>query len=290
MKNKTENMFRKYSGAGNDFVVLDGRGEETAALCGRFRNPDAIAAVCDRRNGYRAPDGRIGADGLMILSDAQGCDFGMEYYNSDGSGGMMCGNGGRCITAFAHHLGIRPGREGRYVFKAPDGLHEAEVLSEDGNVCTVRLGMTDPFDLRREPEGYFMNTGTRHLVVFTDDVESVDVDAEGRRLRHDPRFAPPGTNVNFVSLCGGPLLSSGRQGLKVRTFEKGVEAETLACGTGITACAIAAFLKGTAPHEKSADGRVLYRMQARKDWLSVDFVPASPAVRVYLTGPAELVV
>lgn len=290
----------KYSGAGNDFIVLsDGIAvSENAAdgsLCsqglpedaGAYRDARLIERLCDRRDGLKAADGRTGADGLMILSrpDRPGCDFRMEYFNSDGSGGMMCGNGGRCIAAFADFLGIRPADGKNYLFEAPDGQHSAEILSREGSRCTVRLKMIDAFGLRRVLGGWFLNTGTRHFVLFTDDAEAVDVEKDGRRLRHDPEFAPEGANVNFVSRLDGNLL-------KIRTFEKGVEAETLACGTGITAAAIAAYYEGIAPAE--ADGkRVKYRLQARTDLLSVDFIPSADgacgtaAAEVFLTGPAE---
>ena len=320
----------KYSGAGNDFIVLaDGfaSGRNDGVLPGNcgfasaecrpmpdrvsdYGKPEVIRLLCDRKTGFRAADGRIGADGLMILSAPERCaaphagrdgtegrlpDFRMEYFNSDGSGGMMCGNGGRCITAFADFLGIRPADGKVFVFEAPDGLHTGEILSRNGSRCTVRLGMINAFGLRRVLGGWFLNTGTRHFVLFTDDVEKIDVEKEGARLRHDPEFAPEGANVNFVS-----RLPDGS--LKIRTFEKGVEAETLACGTGITAAAIAAWNEGIPPAVQ--DGEIVrYRLHARTDELSVDFRPGSPDTKesrprevpqpgviasdVHLTGPAE---
>ena len=302
----------KYSGAGNDFIVLaDGipstGGTEAAvsgcalpAEAGDYRNTSAVSRICDRNSGFRAADGRIGADGLMILSlpgPASGggqrpaVDFRMEYFNADGSGGMMCGNGGRCIAAFADFLGIRPQDGRQFVFEAPDGLHTAEILSRDGRRCTVRLKMIDAFGLRRVLGGWFLNTGTRHFVLFTDDADKIDVAGKGAELRWDPEFAPEGANVNFVS-----RLPDGS--LKIRTFEKGVEAETLACGTGITAAAIAAWNEGIPPSER--DGEMLrYRLHARTDDLAVDFSPCGEyenqpgqqsgavATEVYLTGPAE---
>lgn len=316
----------KYSGAGNDFIVLaDGIIRQDAGECGlpsdigEYRKPEVISRLCDRKTGIRAADGRIGADGLMILSLPEGgtrsADFRMEYYNSDGSGGMMCGNGGRCIVAFADFLGIRPHNGREYVFEAPDGMHSGEILSKSGNRCTVRLKMIDAFGLRRVLGGWFLNTGTRHFVLFTGDVDAIDVESEGARLRHDPEFAPEGANVNFVS-------QTGDGSLRIRTFEKGVEAETLACGTGITAAAIAAWYAGISPDSASGiskdSGRnasVRYRLHARIDDLSVDFSPVTGgpapgedgqrpqgnssagihsldpegtiATGVYLTGPAE---
>jgi diaminopimelate epimerase len=290
----------KYSGAGNDFVVLDGRTEDVSA----FRTPERIAALCAQH----------GTDGLMILTEGgEGLDFRMEYYNSDGSGGMMCGNGGRCIVAFADALGITPGDGRVYRFAAADGLHTGEILSREGGRRTVRLRMIDVREFRPALDGWFLDTGTRHFVRFVPDVEAVDIEEEGRRARWDPVFAPVGANANFVSVDAGGVLH-------VRTFEKGVEGETLACGTGITASAIAAYLVGAAavsplsgpasltpdpvrvngsetalphPTEPSFAGHtgespVHFDIQARIARLAVDFVPGEGCFTdVYLTGPAE---
>lgn len=230
----------KYSGAGNDFVVLDGRaGHCDAAELEHYRDASAISALCDRSSGFRAADGRVGADGLMILGQEPGFDFRMEFYNPDGSSGMMCGNGGRCIVAFADFLGLVPSEGKIFRFIAADGVHTGEILSRDGGLWEVRLGMIDCLEYGPALDGWFLNTGTRHFVKFLDcgeALESLDIDAEGPRYRHDPAFAPVGANANFVS-----VLPDGR--LKVRTFEKGVEAETLACGTGLTACALASWLR-----------------------------------------------
>ena len=293
----------KYSGAGNDFVVLDGRSEDVS----EFRLAERISALCDRRNGFAAADGRIGADGLMILNAGDdGYDFRMEYYNSDGSGGMMCGNGGRCIVAFADALGLKP-RDGRmFCFLAADGPHTGEILAREGDRKTVRLRMIDVRTFHPALDGWFVDTGTRHFVRFVPDAEAVDIEEEGRRARWDPVFAPVGANANFVSVDPDGTL-------RVRTFEKGVEAETLACGTGITASAIATFLAADASqraggpsfagHEKSArqilgrpcsttpahtSAAVRYDIQARIDRLAVEFVPGDGCFTdVYLTGPAE---
>ena len=304
----------KYSGAGNDFVVLDGRAEDVSA----FRDTACIAALCDRKTGFRAADGRIGADGLMILTDDPDQDFRMEYYNSDGSGGMMCGNGGRCITAFADALGIRPA-DGRVLhFSAADGVHTGEILSRAGDCKVVRLRMIDVRTFYPALDGWFVDTGTRHFVRFVPDAEAVDVEKEGFRARWDPVFAPVGANANFVSVDADGTL-------RVRTFEKGVEAETLACGTGITAAAVAAALEygGISPEPpaaaspfstlrqqnpgagRSADadfaalksparktpsaGETLrYDIQARIARLNVEFrVGDGCFTEVYLTGPAD---
>lgn len=253
-----------FSGAGNDFVVIDGREGDVSA----FREVPRIQALCKE---YKT-------DGLMILGSGEASvDFTMEFYNPDGSGGMMCGNGGRCIVAFADYLGIMPASGNVFLFRAPDGLHTGEILArpEDG-LWEVRIKMIDVQGITPMLGGYFLNTGTRHFVKFVEDVEKVDIDTEGKALRWNEAFAPVGTNVNFVHVAP--------DGLHVRTFEKGVEGETLACGTGLTASAIAAYAAGVIP---DAD----VRLRARQDWLSVNFTPGADEkfTDVYLTGPARLV-
>ena len=281
-------QFFKFSGAGNDFVVLDGRRADMTP----FRDPVRIGELCRK---YRT-------DGLMILTEGP-LDFTMEFYNPDGSGGMMCGNGGRCIVAFADYLGIRPADGTTYRFLAPDGEHTAEILSRSSEESswTVRLKMIDVEGITPVKGGYFLNTGTRHFVKFVEDVDRVDMEADAKPLRWDPAFQPEGTNVNFVA--------PGVDGLRVRTFEKGVEGETLACGTGLTASALAAFKAGIpcpvgAERPRGSGGFVprivedtsalqaVYRLQCRRgDWLQVDFRPGAGDrfTDVYLIGPAELV-
>ena len=183
--------------------------------------------------------------------------------------------------AFADFLGI-PRSGDTYVFEAADGRHTGTVLSKEGGLYSIRLGMVDASDRRELLEGVFLYTGTRHFVLKVDDVKDVDVARDGKELRWHEEFAPQGANVNFMSEDAEGWLS-------VRTFEKGVEAETLACGTGITACAVAAYGMGLQPYSKDADGRLHYRLHAMGGDLSVDFKPADPACDVYLTGPAELV-
>lgn len=275
----------KYSGAGNDFVVLDGRSEDV----GHYREAGVIRSLCSRKDGFQAADGRIGADGLMILSGADGYDFSMEFYNPDGSSGMMCGNGGRCIVAFSSFLGLVPADGKVFRFVAADGEHTGEIVSSEGDVVTVRLGMIDCSEYHSVLDGWFLNTGTRHFVKFVEDVESLDIESEGRRYRWDEKFAPLGVNANFVQ-----RLADGS--LKVRTFEKGVEAETLACGTGLTACAIASWLdshEGSRETAASSWGSVRVALHARIADLKVDFKAPERAdaafKEVFLTGPAELV-
>ena len=316
----------KFSGAGNDFVVIDSREGDVSqyrevarieALCKEFKT-DGLMILGREMPGQAGHDGEAQAGScVMADSDRPSVDFTMEFYNPDGSGGMMCGNGGRCIVAFADYLGIKPSchpelAEGSYLFRAPDGLHTGEILQrpEDG-LWEVRIKMIDVHGVTPMLGGLFLNTGTRHFVKFVDDVEQVDIDKEGKALRWDPAFAPLGTNVNFVHVAP--------DGLHVRTFEKGVEGETIACGTGLTASAIAAYEisrlrpSGSARNDKNtfgtesptkpmsntpvistkAKGRVekSYRLRARQDWLSVDFTAGADQTftDVYLTGPARLV-
>ncbi|TRZ69557.1 MAG: diaminopimelate epimerase [Bacteroidetes bacterium] len=211
--------FHKYHGNGNDFIMLDNRLNKIELDSSR------IAYLCDRHFG-------IGADGLIFLDNKDGFDFSLKYFNSDGNESTMCGNGGRCITMFAHELGII---NSTTRFIATDGPHDAEILSYSTERCDVKLKMKDTRPGQISGDGYFIDTGSPHFVKFVPSLSAVDVLNEGRVLRNDQRFAPAGCNINFVE-----LLSSG---IKVRTYERGVENETLSCGTGVTASAIiAAFL------------------------------------------------
>ena len=269
----------KYQGAGNDFLIADNR-DGSVVL-----STEQIAALCDRRYG-------VGADGLMLLEkpDHDSDGFRMTYYNSDGSGGMMCGNGGRCIVAFAADMGIKGFR-----FIAADGPHVAELLSDDGRAKTVRLQMKDVCayghyhsltGVSVPSEGSFLDTGTRHFVRMVEGLETYDVVGEGRDIRYNAvELQPVGANVNFIEPSDGIL--------KVRTYEKGVEDETYACGTGIVASCIAAYKSGVMPSEISADGKVRYEVMAKRDSLAVEFRPLEPcrgiAEEVFLIGPAAFV-
>ena len=277
--------FYKYQGAGNDFLIADNR---DGSIC---LTSEQIAGLCDRRYG-------VGADGLMLLDAPDnglepGCSdaFRMTYYNSDGSGGMMCGNGGRCIVAFAADMGIS-----EFSFSAADGRHYAEILAEDGRTKTVRLQMQDVESICRHealtgvsvPSScYFLDTGTRHFVRIVEGLDNYDVVGEGRDIRFNAEeLKPIGANVNFIQPSGDGLLY-------VRTYEKGVEDETFACGTGIVASCIAAYYAGIEPSLRLSDGRVRYDVKAKRDSLSVEFRPLDGingvAENVFLTGPATFV-
>lgn len=207
--------FEKYEGAGNDFILIDDRNNKFPAL--RY---DLVKKLCDRRFG-------IGADGLMLLRTREGYDFEMLYYNSDGKEGSMCGNGGRCIVAFAHKLGII---DKRAKFIAIDGEHAAEAIAEN----YIRLKMMDVSEIETGHDYYYLNTGSPHYVTFTTNVKELDVFKAGRDIRYNQRFQETGTNVDFVEDFG--------EYLSVRTYERGVENETLACGTGVVASVISACL------------------------------------------------
>lgn len=261
-------ILHKYQGAGNDFLIADNRDKSISLT------ESEIQALCDRRYG-------VGADGVMLLEPGEeGYGFTMVYYNSDGSGGMMCGNGGRCIAAFAADCGITDLR-----FIAADGPHSAEILAQNGKERTVRLAMKDVTEIEHYPEGIFIDTGTRHLVVPVLDIENVDVENKGRELRYLPKFGPIGVNVNFTQRIGDTL--------HVRTYEKGVEAETFACGTGITAAAIADFILDRLENMKPKDEHthIEIPIRAKRDSLKVDFVAHQDGSfrSVHLTGPATRV-
>jgi diaminopimelate epimerase len=212
-KMKTE--FRKYHGTGNDFILIDNR------VLNWSPGQQQVAALCDRHFG-------IGADGLMLLSAQSGYDFKMTYFNADGKESTMCGNGGRCLTAFAKDLGVI-GRKADFL--ASDGCHIAEILWEHGHETYIRLKMQDTAIGQVFDDGISIDTGSPHFVLFTTNLDETDVRIAGKELRFDPRFSPEGTNVNFAE--------ARKDHLYVRTYERGVENETLSCGTGVTAVALA---------------------------------------------------
>ena len=247
--------FNKYQGAGNDFVIIDNRS-------GLFdpQNSALINNLCNRRFG-------IGADGLILIAESSLYDFEMIYFNSDGYAGTMCGNGGRCSAGFA----IRSGIAGNQLsFNAADGLHYA--VSEDN---LIRLSMNDVNDSQLVDGNYFINTGSPHYVLFMDDIDSIDVNTAGKEIRWSGKFAPGGTNVNFVE--------AGEKGIYVRTFERGVEEETLSCGTGVTASAIASVLSG---HFDTNSVSV----RTKGGDLSVSFNISNKNITdIWLSGPATFV-
>lgn len=203
--------FTKMHGAGNDFVMIDDR-EGRLDLEGAFRR--RLRALANR------PDG-IGCEGVIIVRRSARCDFGMRFFNPDGSEAELCGNGARCVAAFAKRIGAVRGSKMR--FETLAGEIGAEIVAED----SVRIAMPQPFDLRAD----FVNSGVPHRIVPVADLGGVDVEREGRRIRLSPEFAPAGTNVDFVRYLAPHTLD-------LRTYERGVEAESGACGTGTVAAAV----------------------------------------------------
>lgn len=204
--------FYKYQGAGNDFVMIDNR-QETFDK----NNTKLIAHICNRRFG-------IGADGLILMENHSEVDFKMVYYNADGNESSLCGNGGRCITAFANFLGIISDRA---TFEAIDGIHHS-IIEKD----VVKLQMQDVPTVDKHESHLFLNTGSPHHVQMEPDLEFLDVKAEGSRIRYGAPYFKDGSNVNFVKKLSEDTFL-------VRTYERGVEDETLSCGTGVTAVALA---------------------------------------------------
>lgn len=205
--------FYKYQGTGNDFVMIDNRQDFFPK-----NNTKLIESLCDRRFG-------IGADGLILLENDNSTDFRMVYYNSDGNESSMCGNGGRCLVAFAKSLAII---DNTTTFIATDGLHHA-TIDEDK---IVSLQMKDVDEVKIQKEYVFMNTGSPHHVTLIDDLENYDIKDNGAKIRYSGLYGNAGSNVNFVKQLADNHF-------KLRTYERGVEDETLSCGTGATATAIA---------------------------------------------------
>ena len=216
--------FFKYHGAGNDFVLIDNRSKNFDP-----NDFDRIAFLCNRHLG-------VGSDGLMLLGEKPGYDFEMLYYNADGRPGSLCGNGGRCIVAFAHLLGLTHHKTS---FWASDGPHRAQINPDS----TISLELSPVSQIQAlGANAYFINTGSPHYVEFVGeetDLDKFDVWENGRAIRNSAAYIEKGVNVNFVKWTG--------RGLQVRTYERGVEDETLSCGTGVTAAALVSHFSGNIP-------------------------------------------
>ena len=252
--------FFKYQATGNDFVVIEN-------LSGKYKfSPDQIKSICDRRFG-------IGADGLMLIEKHPSAHFNLQYFNSDGSQ-SLCGNGSRAAVTMAASLGLV---NGKAKFQAFDGLHDAEIHGD-----VIRLRMNDVSEIKSIGDDMFLNTGSPHLIRFVPSVEDYPVFEEGKKIRYAKEFAPSGTNVNFVEITGKDLIF-------VRTYERGVENETLSCGTGVTAAALAASRRGlTSPVTvKTLGGELRVEFKTRHSGLPVG--QAGIFEDIYLIGPAKLV-
>ena len=250
-------QFYKYQGTGNDFVMIDNRS-------GFFPkdNVQLVAHLCDRRFG-------IGADGLILLENDDATDFRMVYYNSDGNLSSMCGNGGRCLVAFAKNLNVI---NNSCTFIATDGLHHA-TIANDG---LVSLQMIDVSDVKITPEYVFLNTGSPHHVQLVEDLEHYNIKENGSSIRYGQLYGATGSNVNFVKQINGNTFS-------LRTYERGVEDETLSCGTGATAVAIAMNAIGktnaTSIHLNVEGGKLEVSFDKKNEQFT----------KVFLIGPAEFV-
>ncbi len=215
--------FYKYQGTGNDFIIIDNR---SSFFNPYQKNKKIISDLCNRKFG-------IGADGLILLNKSKNYDFEMIYFNSDGTGNVMCGNGGRCIVAFANYLKIIS-RQTKFI--AFDGEYNAQINKKNKNVTNVSLEMQNVDNIEIiDDSDFFINTGALHYIKFVENIKDLDVYNKARDIRFNKRFAKSGTNVDFVEIQKNHLF--------VRTYERGVEKETLSCGTGATASAIAASLK-----------------------------------------------
>ena len=208
--------FHKYEATGNDFVIIDNREKKFSLTEGDVKK------ICDRKFG-------VGADGLMLIENHPTLDFDLIYYNSDGSP-SLCGNGSRAAVMMATTLHLIKDTTS---FSAYDGKHDADVLASN----IVRLKMNDVKEVKKTPEGFFINTGSPHFISNTKDVKNFPVKEEGRKIRYSNDFKPGGTNANFVELLPDNTIF-------VRTYERGVEDETLSCGTGVTAAALASSFSG----------------------------------------------
>ena len=248
--------FHKYQGTGNDFIIIDNRNWSITDL-----PVEKVKLLCDRRFG-------IGADGLMLLNPKTGYDFEMKYYNSDGKEGSMCGNGGRCMVQFAYNLGMH---KNAYHFIAVDGEHEAEI---DGDI--VNLKMKDVNGIREFEGDYILNTGSPHCVKAVSDVMEYDVYNKGMETRYSAEFAKEGINVNFVE-------EKGPDEIVVRTYERGVEDETLSCGTGVTASALVCH------HNDAGYNEVTVITKGGKLTVKYDRIDDNTFRNIWLCGPAEKV-
>ncbi len=248
--------FFKYQGTGNDFILIDNR----EAVFPK-NNSELVAKLCDRKFG-------IGADGLILLENASEANFTMDYYNSDGHGSTMCGNGGRCIVAFAKKLGLI---DEKALFMAVDGLHEA-IISDD----QVKLKMIDISTIETHQDHLFLDSGSPHHISYVSNVAEVDVKNNGSKIRYGAPYFESGSNVNFVEQIDEATF-------KVRTYERGVEDETLSCGTGVTAVAIAS-------HKTKKTTETTVQLQTPGGNLEVSFTPDNNGYKnVFLKGEAILV-
>jgi diaminopimelate epimerase len=249
--------FYKYHGCGNDFVIVDNRD-------GRYPEFSAgqVKKICTRRFG-------VGADGLMVMKQHESLDFEMLYYNADGKPGTMCGNGGRCMIKFARQRGIK---KETYHFTAVDGLHEATIDDKGW----INLKMNDVMGIRNAGSHYILDTGSPHYVQPVNDIMGVDVYNKGRHIRYNREFEEKGINVNFVETIDDNTIY-------VRTYERGVEDETLSCGTGVTAAAL------VSAHNERGFNAINIKTPGGRLRVEFDRTGEDSFENIWLCGPAEFV-
>lgn len=245
--------FHKYAGAGNDFVMLDFITRDKIPL-----SADFIRKICHRRFG-------VGADGLITIENSKKSDFLMRYYNSDGKEGTMCGNGGRCAVQFASDLGII---DSQTIFEAVDGEHKAHLTKD-----LVNLQMSDVSKIGTTPFGEFANTGSPHVMIETKNLNEVDAYSKGKEIRYNSYFAPEGVNVNFYEIKD--------EEIHLKTYERGVEDVTWACGTGSVATALTAHFKGLIKHSKNI------KVISKGGTLNVSFDYIKSYNNIWLEGDAQ---
>ena len=246
--------FYKYQATGNDFIIIDDR-EELFDI----DDSNLIKSLCERKMG-------VGADGLILLRNHKNYDFEMIYFNSDGNQSTLCGNGARCIVSFANTLDIISSKS---TFLAIDGLHQANIYDK-----SVSIKFNDIKTIQIDNGNYIVDSGSPHFITFKDNIENLDVESEGRSIRNMDKFSRDGINVNFVSLGDS---------IRIRTYERGVESETLSCGTGAVAASIALFFSGLF-EDNEVD------LQTNGGLLSVTFDEFNGVFKnIWLTGEANLV-
>lgn len=253
-------VFEKYHGAGNDFIIIDDRNSNLEL------SSKEISLLCHRRFG-------IGADGLILLQESKNLDFKMKYYNADGHEGSLCGNGGRCIVYFAGQLGLI---KSETRFEAIDGEHHAHIISGNKDQGIVSLKMADVDKIEKIDDDYFLNTGSPHYVKIVEKIDTIDAFKEGNKIRWDNRFQPGGTNANFITINEDHLF--------VRSFERGVENLTLACGTGVVASSIVTAEKSANKFDKyfiKTDGGDLSVKFKKENNIYSDIWLEGPVVKVY---------
>lgn len=246
--------FYKYQATGNDFIIIDDR-EELFDI----DDSNLIKSLCERKMG-------VGADGLILLRNHNSYDFEMVYFNSDGNQSTLCGNGARCIVSFANTLDIISNKS---TFLAIDGLHQANIYDK-----SVSIKFNDIKTIQIDNGNYIVDSGSPHFITFKDNIENLDVESEGRSIRNMDKFNKDGINVNFVSFGNS---------IRIRTYERGVESETLSCGTGAVAASIALFYSGLF-EDNEVD------LQTNGGLLSVTFDEFNGVFKnIWLTGEANLV-